>query len=74
MTIATLELIHELLKRERDAKNEKYRIAVERHRAAVEDYNGREETIARLKAERYKALKEWDEITGALDDFESREW
>lgn len=74
MTIATLELIHELLKRERDAKNEKYRIAVERHRAAVEDYNGSEETIARLKAERCKALKELDEITGALNDFESREW
>lgn len=77
MTIATLELIHELLKRERDAKKEKYRIAIENHRAAVEELegpNGNEETVARLKEERNKALKEWDEITGALDDFEEREW
>lgn len=77
MTIATLELIHELLKRERDAKKEKYRIAIENHRDAVEELegpNGNEETVARLKAERDKARDEYHEITDALNDFESREW
>lgn len=74
MTIATLELIHELLKREKAAKEAIYREAVEAHRAAVDDLNTRDDVIARLNDARGKARDEYDDVNLALSEFESREW
>ena len=74
MTIETLELIHELLKRERAAKYDVYREAVDTHRAAVDDLSTKDEVIARLNDVRSKARDEYEDVNLALSEFESREW
>lgn len=74
MTIETLEIIHDLLVHEADAKKAIYREAVEAHRAAVDDLNTRDDVIARLNDARGKARDEYDCICDALNSFERHEW
>ena len=74
MTVNTLEIIHELLKRELDIAAADFERARFNYKSVIADNNATDEMIASASKEKAKAGKRFTEIEKAFDEFVYKKW